>query len=196
MRRVVRSTLEKGFVLQNLSKGAMQAGLAVDIARQLESALEASGATGKGLHEKVGSIENKLPEALVTKLRFIASVRNKIVHEDELLPDEDISVFVEAGKQAVEALGAVGAKGKPAKSRSQANARKRAKPRRAPAAPRTTQAQAVATIRLGGSLLLLGVVLVFLLVLLGNDGSALWIGAFSIYFLLGGYFLKKLRRAT
>lgn len=182
--------------MENLSKGTIQAGLAVDIARRLESALESLGATGKGLHEKVGSIEGKLPEALATKLRFIASVRNKIVHEDELLPDEDIAVFVETGKQAVEALGAIGAKGRPAKARSQANARKRAKPRRAPASKRQTLARTGEAIRLGGALLLAGLVLVFLLVLLGKDGSALWIGAFSIYFLLGGYFLKKLRQAS
>lgn len=182
--------------MQNLSKGALQAGLAVDTARQLEATLTALGATGKGLHEKASSIETRLPEALVTKLRFIASVRNKIVHEDELLSEEEISVFVESGKQALEALGALGAKGKPGKSRSQANARRKAKPRQAPASRRQTQAQAGATIRLGGALLLTGIALVFLLVLLGNEGSVLWIGAFSTFFLLGWYFLKKLRRTA
>jgi hypothetical protein len=183
-------------VLENLSKGAIQAGLAIDTARQLESALEALGATGKGLHEKVSSVESTLPEALVTKLRFIASVRNKIVHEDELLSEEEISVFVESGKQAVEALGAAGAKDKPAKTRSRANPRKRGKPRQAPTQKRKTPAQIWASIRLGVALVLAGIVLVFLLMVLGNDGSVLWIGAFSTYFLLGWYFLKRLRRAS
>lgn len=182
-------------MLQNLSEGAMQAGLAVDLARQLESALEALGATGKGLHEKVSSVESRLPEALVTKLRFVASVRNKIVHEDELLSASDISAFMEAGAQAVAALAALG-DGKPAKARPQAKARKKAKSRQAAASDQRRLARTVEAIPLAGMLVLAGMALVFLLMLLGNDGAALWIGAFSIFFTLGGYFLRKLRRVS
>lgn len=183
----------KGFALQDLSKEAQQAGLAVDIARRLESRLAAMGATGKGLHEKADSLESRLPKALVTKLHFIASVRNKIVHEDELLSEEDIAHFVEAGKQAEAALTA---EDKSVGKRPRAGARQRGKRRAAPAAGRQPLPPAGAALRLGGGLLLAGLALVFLLMLLGNDGAALWIGAFVTFFLLSTYFLARLRRAA
>lgn len=50
--------------------------------KALETLLEQGlGAAGKGLHEKVSSVETRLPPALVKKLRFVATVRNKLVHE-------------------------------------------------------------------------------------------------------------------
>lgn len=47
----------------------------------IEGILESKGATGKGLHEKVTSIEHLIPEGSVKSIRFMASVRNKLVHE-------------------------------------------------------------------------------------------------------------------
>lgn len=47
----------------------------------IESLLEDKGAVGKGLHEKVSSIESDLPESSVKSIRFIASIRNQLVHE-------------------------------------------------------------------------------------------------------------------
>ncbi len=47
----------------------------------IESILESKGATGKGLHEKVTSIEHLIPEGSVKSIRFMASIRNKLVHE-------------------------------------------------------------------------------------------------------------------
>lgn len=38
-------------------------------------------ASGRGLHEKVSSVENLLPTGIVKKLRFIATIRNKMFHE-------------------------------------------------------------------------------------------------------------------
>ncbi|MBX7105553.1 MAG: hypothetical protein K1X57_15830 [Gemmataceae bacterium] len=59
---------------------------AVKECKKLEALLETGfGATGRGLHEKVSSVEKKLPPPLVRRLRFIATVRNKLVHE----PDHD-----------------------------------------------------------------------------------------------------------
>lgn len=56
--------------------------LVVNRTKALESLLERGlRATGKGLHEKVSSVEMKLPDALVRKLRFVATLRNKIVHD-------------------------------------------------------------------------------------------------------------------
>ena len=39
-------------------------------------------AQGKGLHEKISSVENILSEDLVKSLRFLATIRNKAMHED------------------------------------------------------------------------------------------------------------------
>lgn len=70
--------------------------LAVTKAKTLEALLEAIGATGKGLHEKVTSVQSRLPPPLVKKLRFIATVRNKIVHEANYQQIDDRHGFAAA----------------------------------------------------------------------------------------------------
>ncbi len=61
--------------------------LAVRASKQLEGILESElGATGKGLHEKVTSVERHLPDSLIRKLRRIATIRNNAVHN----PDYEI----------------------------------------------------------------------------------------------------------
>ena len=56
--------------------------LVVTRTKALEALLEQGlGAAGKGLHEKVTSVQEKLPPALVKKLRFVATLRNKLVHD-------------------------------------------------------------------------------------------------------------------
>jgi hypothetical protein len=63
--------------------------IAVTNSKQLEHLLESRhGATGKGLHQKVTSIESRLPAPLVGQLRAVATLRNKVVHESGFkLPD-------------------------------------------------------------------------------------------------------------
>ncbi|MGR5238501.1 DUF4145 domain-containing protein [Vibrio alfacsensis] len=39
-------------------------------------------AEGKGLHQLITSCEERLPHDVIAKLRFIATVRNKVVHEE------------------------------------------------------------------------------------------------------------------
>ncbi len=57
--------------------------LVIGRCKRLEKLLEDRfGASGRGLHEKTSSVEGKLPPELVKRLRFIATVRNKLVHED------------------------------------------------------------------------------------------------------------------
>jgi hypothetical protein len=69
--------------------------LAVTRSQRLEQRLEKDfGATGKGLHQKVSSVEGLLPQPLVRKLRLVATVRNKVVHESGRIDDRDR--FVEA----------------------------------------------------------------------------------------------------
>jgi hypothetical protein len=75
--------------------------LTVTRCKTLESLLEqALGATGKGLHEKVTSVEKRLPQPLVKKLRFVATVRNKIVHEAGYQSLDDRAGFVRACDEA------------------------------------------------------------------------------------------------
>jgi hypothetical protein len=82
--------------------------LAVTHTKTLESLLEQGlGATGKGLHEKVSSVQDRLQPALVKKLRFIATVRNKIVHEADYQQIEDRAGFTRACEEAEAALRAM-----------------------------------------------------------------------------------------
>ena len=82
--------------------------LAITRVKALESLLEqALGATGKGLHEKVTSVEGRLPLPLVKKLRFVATVRNKIVHESDYQQMDDRDGFVRACDEAESALRAM-----------------------------------------------------------------------------------------
>jgi hypothetical protein len=74
--------------------------LAVTRSKALESLLEQAGATGKGLHEKVSSVQDKLQQPLVKKLRFIATVRNKIVHESSYEKIDDRPGFTRACDEA------------------------------------------------------------------------------------------------
>jgi hypothetical protein len=75
--------------------------LAVTRTKALETLLEAGlGATGKGLHEKVTSVQPKLPPHLVKKLRFAATIRNKIVHEANYQQMDDRGGFVRACDEA------------------------------------------------------------------------------------------------
>jgi hypothetical protein len=75
--------------------------LAITRTKALETLLEgALGATGKGLHEKVTSVEDRLPPPLVKKLRFVATVRNKIVHEASYQKLDDRDGFVRACDEA------------------------------------------------------------------------------------------------
>ncbi|HUR53249.1 MAG TPA: hypothetical protein VMZ71_03915 [Gemmataceae bacterium] len=68
--------------------------LAITRTKALEALLEDGlGATGKGLHEKVSSVQAKLPPPLVKKLRFVATIRNKIVHESDYQKMDDRPAF-------------------------------------------------------------------------------------------------------
>jgi len=49
--------------------------------KKLENSLKELGAEGKSLHEKIDSIEFKIDIQLKNKLRYIATVRNKLMHE-------------------------------------------------------------------------------------------------------------------
>ena len=57
----------------------------LSLSRDFENLLtEIFGATGQGLHQKVNSVEAQLPPEVTKKLRFIASVRNGVVHKGDV----------------------------------------------------------------------------------------------------------------
>src|SRR5687767_7553587 len=73
--------------------------LAVTRSQRLEQLLERDfGATGRGLHEKVSSIADVMPQDLIRKLRLVATVRNKVVHENGRIDDK--SRFLDAADAA------------------------------------------------------------------------------------------------
>jgi hypothetical protein len=75
--------------------------LAISRVKVLEVLLEqALGATGKGLHEKVTSVQDRLAPPLVRKLRFVATIRNKIVHESDYTQIDDRAGFIRACDEA------------------------------------------------------------------------------------------------
>ena len=80
--------------------------LAVTRSQRLEQMLEHDfGATGKGLHQKASSVAGRIPEDLVRKLRLVATVRNKVVHESGRIDDKPR--FVEAADAAERGLIAI-----------------------------------------------------------------------------------------
>ncbi|MCS6864686.1 MAG: hypothetical protein RMJ56_17800 [Gemmataceae bacterium] len=81
--------------------------LAITRVKALESLLEQLGATGKGLHEKVTSVQDRLSAELVKKLRFIATVRNKLVHDANYSQLDDRDGFVRACDEAAAELRAL-----------------------------------------------------------------------------------------
>ncbi len=60
-------------------------------------------ADGKGLHQLISSCEQRLPHELIPKLRFIATVRNKTVHEHGFRLD-DKKGFIDACKRCEKEL--------------------------------------------------------------------------------------------
>jgi amino acid transporter len=61
------------------------------------------GAQGRGLHEKTDSIEALLSDNVVKKIRYIASVRNKLMHEDGYLI-ENINHYISQGDSVIDYL--------------------------------------------------------------------------------------------
>ncbi len=58
--------------------------IVISASKDLESILEKKfQAVGKGLHEKITSADAQLSELLIRRLRKIASIRNKLVHEKD-----------------------------------------------------------------------------------------------------------------
>ena len=53
----------------------------IEKTKAIEGYLQGMGATGKGLHEKLDSVQFQLPEDVVRRIRKVATMRNKLMHE-------------------------------------------------------------------------------------------------------------------
>jgi hypothetical protein len=77
--------------------------IVVTQSKTLEALLEQKfGATGRGLHEKLTSIEYQLEAGLVKNIRWIATMRNKVVHENFQLTNQND--FLRSCQRALEGL--------------------------------------------------------------------------------------------
>jgi hypothetical protein len=73
--------------------------------REMESLLEQNyGASGKGLHDKASSVEGALDTTRVKRIRYIATIRNKLVHEADYKYDGDEKAFLELCDRLITSL--------------------------------------------------------------------------------------------
>lgn len=78
--------------------------LVVKQSRKIESLLKMHyHAEGKGLHQLISSCEERLPHDVIKKLRFIATIRNKVVHEDGYKL-EDKAGFKSVSQESIDIL--------------------------------------------------------------------------------------------
>ncbi len=70
--------------------------LAIKSSKELEHLLDTEfDAHGKGLHEKISSVESSLSFELVRNMRYLATIRNKLVHEYDFDKIPDRPKFIE-----------------------------------------------------------------------------------------------------
>lgn len=77
----------------------------INYTKEIETILVDMGAEGKGLHTKVGSVEDLLNERTVKSIRFIASIRNQLLHDNNFnLTPELLSDFENACEVVISEL--------------------------------------------------------------------------------------------
>ncbi|WP_259346546.1 hypothetical protein [Vibrio rotiferianus] len=79
--------------------------IVIENSKDLEGRLAKIGATGKGLHEKTSSVSSLLPVELVKELRTVATIRNKLVHEEDFsLTSRELEDFEDLAYSAYRTL--------------------------------------------------------------------------------------------
>jgi hypothetical protein len=73
----------------------------------MEKLLKELGASGVGLHELVGSISHILGDPLQLRMRYIITVRNKLVHEHDYTFDDNEVKFVARCDEVISKLSAL-----------------------------------------------------------------------------------------
>lgn len=86
--------------------------LAIKSSKELEWILEQEfGATGRGLHEKITSACDSCPgemsPALVRDMRYLATIRNKLIHERNVDSIPDKKQFVQRFQRSQDELAAL-----------------------------------------------------------------------------------------
>ena len=76
--------------------------------RLTERELRARGAQGRGLHQMITSLEGRLEPSVAKQLRFVASVRNRVVH-DSNVSGETMQRWREAVADSISRLPGAGA---------------------------------------------------------------------------------------
>ncbi|WP_428773615.1 DUF4145 domain-containing protein [Vibrio sp.] len=72
--------------------------------RKLETLLRVRyHAEGEGLHQLITSCEDRLPHDVIAKLRYVATIKNKLVHDEENSSDA-IKDFFEVCEQCEQEL--------------------------------------------------------------------------------------------
>lgn len=71
--------------------------------KKLEALLSSIGSEGRGLHGKCGSVEHLLPPDIVWSIRMVATIRNKLLHEDGFQL-RDIGDFMHQAGSAIDYL--------------------------------------------------------------------------------------------
>lgn len=85
--------------------------LVIEASKELEHLLEREfAATGKGLHEKISTATPQLAPPTVKALRYVASVRNALVHDYSVTRLENRALFVLKVESALEEIHVVLAK--------------------------------------------------------------------------------------
>lgn len=77
--------------------------IAVQGSKRIEAVLrDGFNAEGRGLHEYLTDVEHRIPANIVRQARYIASVRNKVVHEEEEI--HDLDKFNQTVEQVIHAM--------------------------------------------------------------------------------------------
>lgn len=85
--------------------------LAIKSSKELEYLLENEfRAQGKGLHEKISSASSQLSPKLVKHMRYLATIRNKLIHERGFDAIPDRKHFIRNFEECVKELEEIVAK--------------------------------------------------------------------------------------
>ncbi len=79
--------------------------LVIKTSKELEYILEHEfQAKGKGLHEKISSVASELPDNLCKRMRYLATIRNKLIHERGFDSIPDRSAFIKSFEESKDEL--------------------------------------------------------------------------------------------
>lgn len=86
----------------------------IDAIKRIETTLiEQFGAEGRGLHEKLSSVEERIPPKLQRSIRYLATVRNKAMHEHGYEIDDPAGYVRQATQAYAELLALATQRGAP-----------------------------------------------------------------------------------